>query len=49
MTTTQEMLDAELVEVVSTGQPEVQLLACVWCGALLWDPVKHYKNGHSLR
>lgn len=34
------------VEVVETGQPPVQLLACALCGVLLWDIRAHYRHAH---
>lgn len=47
--TTQQMVDAGQVEVVATGTPETQLLACTRCGVLLWNPAKHYEDAHPLR
>lgn len=35
------------VEVVETGQPPVQLLACALCGVLLWDIRAHYRHAHQ--
>ena len=34
-------------EVVVTGLPNVQLLACVLCGVLLWDIDAHYAHAHT--
>ena len=45
-TTEEALQELGLVEVVATGQPEVQLLACMECGVLLWDYAKHYKHAH---
>lgn len=36
----------EGVEVVVTGLPNVQMLACTLCGVLLWDIQKHYAHAH---
>lgn len=34
-------------EVVETGHPAVQILACTLCGVLLWNVDKHYTHAHS--
>lgn len=39
------MIDTR-VNVVVTGTPEVQLLACKLCGVLLWDIDAHYTHAH---
>ncbi|MDR6867512.1 hypothetical protein J2Y69_002116 [Microbacterium resistens] len=36
-------------EVVTTGQPEVQVLACIRCGVLLWNIEAHYADAHPDR
>lgn len=36
------------VAAVTTGWPEVELLACVGCGVLLWDIDAHYTHAHPL-
>jgi len=36
----------ERVEVVTTGQPEVQLLACTRCGVIAWNIDAHYSHAH---
>ena len=36
----------EGAEVVVTGLPNVQLLACRLCGVLLWDIEAHYAHAH---
>ena len=41
------MSDDNRVRAVRTGLPEVQLLACVLCGVLLWDIASHYKHSHG--
>lgn len=33
---------------VTTGSPEVRLLACVLCGVLLWDIDAHYAASHEV-
>lgn len=33
-------------EVVTTGFPVVQLIACVKCGVILWDIDAHYAHAH---
>ena len=38
---------AELVDVVETGWPPAQLIACKQCGVLLWDAPSHYRHAHS--
>lgn len=35
------------VKVVTTGQPETQMLACTSCGVLLWDIDAHYEHAHG--
>lgn len=36
----------ERSEVVETGWPMTQLLACTTCGGLVWDIDKHYSALH---
>ena len=33
-------------EVILTGSPPVQLIACTLCGVLLWDIDAHYDHAH---
>lgn len=38
-----------LAVIVSTGVPEIQLLACAECGVLLWDVEAHWTDAHAHR
>ena len=42
-------MDHSSAEAVSTGLPEVQLLACTRCGVLLWNIDAHYAHAHPDR
>lgn len=39
-------MDPARVQVATTGQPMVKLLACTKCGVLLWDIDAHYAHAH---
>lgn len=42
------MSDADpRAQVVVTGLPNIQVLACVLCGVLLWDIDAHYDHAHK--
>jgi len=34
------------IQAVTTGQPNVTLLACNRCGVLVWDFDKHFAHAH---
>ncbi len=36
------------VETVSTGYPQVHMIACKRCGVLLWDIGSHYYHAHNM-
>ncbi|GAA2418387.1 hypothetical protein [Mycolicibacterium llatzerense] len=39
---------SDLADVIETGWPPVQLVACKLCGVLLWDAPSHYRHAHSI-
>lgn len=38
---------SDLADVIETGWPPVELVACKVCGVLLWDAPAHYRHAHS--
>ena len=44
---TEPLSNDELGEVIETGWPQTQLIACKKCGVLLWDAPSHYRHAHS--
>lgn len=39
---------SDLADVIETGWPPVELVACKVCGVLLWDAPAHYRHAHPI-